>query len=103
MTTTMVDPSRHRWYQLHLATVIALTLTAGGLLWMNTRPITFRIYLGSGPPERVGFYYGWPEYAVLQYDMAPIYGLKGSEYYWKGFAFNSAIALLILVGQVFVC
>jgi hypothetical protein len=43
----MNDASRRYWFQLHLSTVSALTLTAGGLLWVNGRKRVYDFPAGT--------------------------------------------------------
>jgi hypothetical protein len=67
----MNDAQRRRWFQLHLSTVIALTLTAGGFLYLNVIP---GIESGiDNNHETVRQDFGWP---------FPTFG-KFSEFYTK--------------------
>jgi hypothetical protein len=52
--------------------MIALTLTAGGLLWVNTRehlPYTSSLGIGENDRELPQFIYGWPKYAVWRVEI----------------------------------
>jgi hypothetical protein len=70
----MTDAPRRRWFQLHLSTVIALTLTltltAGGLLWANMRPADRSTFF---------LYYDWPRPAYARLNQFPYITLEMSE------------------------
>lgn len=55
----MTHPPRRRWFQLHLSTLIALTLTAGALLWSNVRPVIQKTVTFDGR-ILINRYFGWP-------------------------------------------
>jgi hypothetical protein len=60
-----------RWFQLHLSTVVVLTLVAGGLVGLNVTPRESKIYVrqsvlqieewqSTNPNPLIVSSYGWP-------------------------------------------
>jgi hypothetical protein len=62
---------RRRWFQFHLSTLNALTLTAGALLYVNT------CERGYGPREINNRIYGWPFDAAWQF---PLHDVNWDRY-----------------------
>jgi hypothetical protein len=79
--TRRAIPTR-RWFQLHLSTIVVLTLLAGWLLWMN-----LRVYDGGcGGISMTGyitwsriFSLGWPESYVLCQRIEAVEPLRESD------------------------
>ena len=60
---TAAPAKKRRWFQIHLSTVVALTIVTGGIVGLNLIPTT----LHDGPPESDGVceLYGWPMNSVV--------------------------------------
>jgi hypothetical protein len=117
----MSAPRQRRWFQLHLSTVIVLTLAAGVALFINASPRPakpdrdFKIVIGQfeAPEEfqvrfsmlwyasdQKGTRYGWPILAAGQFNY------RNSDVMvvnWVGVILDSSIAVSALLMLTIAC
>ncbi|HYG76361.1 MAG TPA: hypothetical protein VEK08_15255 [Planctomycetota bacterium] len=92
------QPTRRRWFQIHLSTVVALTLTAGAILFLNMEKRASQWWDGLTP--FAGTVYGWPFNCYIQEaTWGVLHGgsLDEPEWSFEKLAANILSSFLILV------
>lgn len=88
----MSEPSKRRWFQIHLSTAAVLMFLAGGLIWLNLTN------LGRGDGTlSLKIKYGYPE---------PVYwghNTTDAHFYWEAIAINLLFGLLVLFCVARIC
>jgi len=92
----MTDAPRKRpWLQYHLSTAVVLMFVAGGLLWLNMRPLPLRAVEMKIP------LHGWPlmtRYAVITLSNEEAAMMPDGGYWnWQNCALNALCAVVILL------
>ena len=92
----MSDPTRRRWFQLHLSTVIVLTLTAGLLVILNLQPHI---------PGAVGPSFGFPFHCASYANGYPYEGgpVEFSNFGFKYFSLRTAGGIYGLLLSEMMC
>jgi hypothetical protein len=95
----MEQPARRRRFQIHLSTAVMLMITAGGLIWGNTRAEKLPSPSMMGLPGYSYCGYGWPIPAIVVNETLGSIDLN----YGIVIALDTAAALTILFAVWFVC